>query len=170
MHNLVEPKINFDTQLSPEADKYLAEATAEFNTKQEALRRDWCLGAHRQWGYDQASGVLKLDFADGAQFQADGQILGSYSAKGRSWEWAWNNPFVQATAAKDSQAARQVGERLGIAYLQKAMILLPGEKFVSRLCAIGVKAADAIGVFRGKAGPIDVLITLKNPRWTKKTS
>ena len=161
-------KIDFEAPLSPEADKYLAEATSEFNSKQDMLRRDWYLGAQQQWWYDQVSGILRLDFADGSQLQADGQILGSYSTKGRSWEWAWNNPYVQAEAAKDSQAAKEVGERLGISYLQVAMVSLPGEEFVSYLCAIGVKAADSIGIFRGKAGPIDVLITLKNPRWSKK--
>jgi len=153
--------------LSPEADKYLGEATAEFNTKQEALRRDWRFDAYKQWGYDQYSGVLKLDFADGAQFCADGQILGSYAAANHSWEWAWNNPNVEVPMTRDSQLVQQLGERLGIAYLVTGKVPVPTEEFVSYLCAIGIKATDSIGVFRGKAGPIAVLITLKNARWTK---
>jgi len=47
------------------------------------------------------------------------------------------------------------------------MIPVPSEEFASYLCAIGVKATDSIGVFRGKAGPVDVMITLKNARWAK---
>src|SRR5258707_8246312 len=138
-----DPKIDFDAPLSPEADKFLAEATAEFNTRQEAFRRDWRFDSQKQWGYDQVSGILKLDFADGAEFQADGQILGSYSASGGSWEWAWNNPNVETTMARDSKEAKQVGERLGISYLQAARVPMPSEKFVSYLCAIGVKATDS---------------------------
>jgi len=164
------PKLNFDTPLSPEADKFLAEATAEFNAKQEALRRDWRFEKAAQWAYDQVSGILKLDFNDGAQFQADGQILGSYSAGGGSWEWAWNNPHVEAAMAKDSKLVKQIGERLGIAYLIAPMIPVPAEDFAAYLAAIGVKATGAIGVYRGKAGPIDVFITLKRPRWAKKTA
>jgi len=164
-----EPKLDFDAPLSPEADKFLAEATAEFNTKQEALRRDWRFGTAKQWGYDQVSGILKLDFEDGTQFQADGQILGSYSATGGSWEWAWNNPNVEEAMARDSKVTKAVGERLGISYLQAAMVPVPNEDFASYLAAIGVKATDSIGVYRGKAGPIDVFITLKNARWAKKT-
>lgn len=163
-----EPKVNFDAPLSPEADKFLAEATAEFNVKQEALRRDWRFGTAKQWGYDQVSGILKLDFEDGAQFQADGQILGSYSSHGRSWEWAWNNPHVEAAMARDSKMAREMGERLGISYLVAPMIPVPGEDFASYLAAIGVKATNSIGVYRGNAGPIDVFITLKNARWANK--
>ncbi len=165
-----EPKIDLDAPLSAEADKYLGTATAEFNTKQEALRRDWRFDSYKQWGYDQFSGVLKLDFEDGSQFSADGQILGSYSAGGHSWEWAWNNPNVEAAMTRDSKLVKQLGERLGIAYLVAGMIPAPGEEFVSYLCAIGIKATDSIGVFRGKAGAIDVMITLKNARWTKNAA
>ena len=46
-----EPKIDFDAPLSPEADKFLGEATAEFNAKQEALRRDWRIDSSDEWGY-----------------------------------------------------------------------------------------------------------------------
>ena len=157
-----------DGSLSPEADKYLAEATAEFNQKQETLKRDWRFGTGKQWGFDQVSGIFKLDFADGAQFQADGQILGSYFAARHSWEWAWNNPNVTAEMARDSKLAKQVGERLGISYLVAPMVPVPSEEFASYLASIGVKATASMGIYRGKAGPVDVFITLKNARWAKK--
>jgi hypothetical protein len=158
----------FDAPLSPKADKFLAEATAEFKTKQETLTRDWRFGTGKQWGFDQVSGLFKLDFADGAQFQADGQILGSYFAARNSWEWAWNNPHVAPAMAQDSKAVKEVGERLDIAYLVEPMVAVPSEPFASYLAAIGVKATDSIGVYRGKSGPVEVFITLKNPRWAKK--
>src|SRR5690349_8283775 len=120
-----KPAINIDAPLSPEADKYLAEATAEFNTKQEGLRRDWRFGSGKEWKYDQFSAILKLDFEDGAQFCADGQILGSYMAARNSWEWAWNNPNVEEAVKQDSRLVKQLGERLGIAYLVIGIIPAP---------------------------------------------
>ena len=165
--NNPEPKTNIDAPLSPEADKFLADATAEFNAKQEALRRDWRFDSYKRWGYDQFSEVLKLDFADGAQFCADGQIIGSYMAAKHSWEWAWNNPNVEEAMKRDSHEIKKVGERLGIFYLVSGMVPAPTEEFVSYLCAIGLKATDSIGIFRGKAGPVSVMIALKNPKWTK---
>ena len=78
-------RFDFDAPLSPAADHYLAEATAAFNAKQNALKTNWRVGQHKQWGFDQESGVLKLEFADGAELHFDGQILGSYSSSQRSW-------------------------------------------------------------------------------------
>lgn len=165
-----EAQIDVTSPLSPEADKYLGDATTEFNAKQKVLNEDWRFDSYKQWGFDQYSGILKLDFADGTQFQADGQILGSYASANSSWEWAWNNPHVEEAMKRDSELVKKLGDRLKIDYLLAGMIPAPGEVFVSYLCAIGIKATDSIGVFRGKAGPVDVMITLKNPRWAKKVS
>ena len=158
------PQPDLGEELSPEADKFLAEATAEFNVKQEALKTEWRFGQAKDWNYEQADGIFKLNFADGTQFLADGQILGSYCSSDDSWEWAWNNPNADARVAEDSKLVKAVGKKLGLDYLTTGMIPVPGEAFISYLSAIGIKAVDAIGVYRGDAGPIDVLIMLKNPR------
>jgi hypothetical protein len=165
-----ESKMDINAPLSPEADKYLGDATAEFNAKQEALQRDWRFGTAKQWRYDQYSAILKLEFDDGAEFAADGQILGSYMAARNSWEWAWNNPHVEEAVKRDSRLVKQLGERLDIEYLVTGMVPAPTELFASYLSAIGVKATDSIGAYRGKSGPVDIIITLKNPRWTKKAT
>lgn len=162
------PASALDGPLSPEADKFLAEATEEFNTKQEALDRDWHFDDYKQWGFDQLNGVFRLEFADGTEFQADGQILGSYSAANHSWEWAWNNPYVDVSIAKASKTVKELGERLGLSYTATGMVPVPGEEFISYLSAIGLKATGSLGVFRGTAGPIEVMILLKNPRTVKK--
>jgi len=165
-----KPASDLAAPLSPEADKFLAEATEEFNAKQEALDRDWHFDDYKQWGFDQLSAVFRLEFADGTEFQADGQILGSYSAANRSWEWAWHNPYVNPSIARDSKAVKELGERLGLSYTAAGMIPVPAEEFVSYLCAIGLKATGSFGLFRGTAGPIDVIILLKNPRMAKKAA
>ena len=157
-----------DGLLTPEADKFLAEATSEFDTKQAALDRDWHFDDYKQWGFDQLSGVFRLEFADSTEFHADGQILGSYSATNLSWEWAWNNPYVDASIARDSKAVKELGERLGLSYTASGMVPVPGDELISYLCAIGLKATGSLGVFRGAAGPIEVIILLKNPRTAKK--
>ncbi len=153
------------TGLTPEADAFLARALEEFNAKQESLRSAWRIGTERNWSLDQSEGVLRLDFENGQRLEADAQILGSYSKDESSWEWAWNNPNVHRPMKAASLEVRSLGRKLRIDYLQSGKIPVPGEEFLSYLCAIGLKATDSMGVFRGKAGAIDVLLMLKNLRW-----
>jgi hypothetical protein len=162
-----KPAPGSSAPLSPEADQYLAKAMKEFDDKQDALIREWRFDDFKQWGFEQLNGVFRLEFDDGTEFQADGQILGSYSAGEKSWEWGWHNPYVDPSIARDSRKVRDLGARLGLSYTATGMIPVPGEEFVSYLCAIGVKATGSIGVFRGAAGPIEVVILLKNPRIAK---
>ena len=163
-----DPEIDFDAPLSPEADKYLADASTEFNAKQEALRRDWRFGTATRWAWDPPTGLFTLDFADGAQFAADGQLLGSHSPQDSSWEWAWNKPRLEATAMKDSKLVKTLGEKLGLPYLIRGMVPIPGPLWVTYLSSLGVKATDSIGVYLGNTGDLKVAITLKNPRWSKQ--
>ena len=151
-------------QLSPEADQYLAEALDEFNTRQQTMKKEWRFDSYKQWGFEQLSGTFRLEFDDGKQLLAEGQILGSYSATGTSWEWGWHNPYVDPSIARDSMKVKEVGERIGLQYVTAGLVQVPNEHFLAFLCAIGLKATNSAGVFRGSAGPVDVMIMLKNPR------
>ena len=51
-----------------------------------------------------------------------------------------------------------------------ALIPLPDGQFVSYLSAIGLKATDSIGAYRGACNPVDVVILLKNPRWARRAA
>lgn len=154
--------------LSPEADAYLAAAFEEFNARQRVMKQEWHFDTYERWGFEQLTGTFRLEFADGRQLLAEGQILGSYSATGNSWEWGWHNPYVDPAIARDSQKVKEVGEQLGLPYMTAGVVPVPAEEFVSFLCAIGLKATGSVGVFRGSAGPVDVMILLKDPRVVAK--
>lgn len=156
--------------LSPEADQFVAAAMEEFNARQRALREQWRFDQYKQWGFEQISGTFRIEFEDGKQLLADGQILGSYSASGESWEWGWHNPYVDPAIARDSRKVKDLGERFGLACVTTGTIPIPNEEFISFLCAIGLKATDSVGVFRGSAGPIEVMILLKNLRVVEKAA
>ena len=153
-----------DGKLSPKADRWLAEATAEFNRKQEVLKQEWGFGTFERWAFDPATKTFGLTFADGSGFEADGQVLGTYSPTDGSWEWAWNNPNVEAAIAVPGDQLKELGKRLGISYLKIGMVPVPTRDFASYLCAIGAKATDAIGVYLGGGDPVEVAIVLFNPR------
>jgi uncharacterized protein DUF6882 len=150
--------------LSPEADKWLAAAVSEFNTKQDVLKAEWGFDSFERWAYDQITKVFTLQFADGSQFEADGMILGTYCPGDGSWEWAWNNPNVEAHLAVPKETLVGLGKRLNISYLTIGMIPAPTRQLATYLCAIGVKATGASGVYLGGEGPVEAAIVLSNPR------
>jgi hypothetical protein len=154
-------------ELSPEADAYLAAATSEFNAKQQALNDTYRITDAVRWDFSQEDGVLRLKYSDGRVFEADGQILGSYEKQSESWEWAWNNPHTLPAMSRDSALVRQLGERFGLGYLTAGMIPIPSEEMAVYLCAIGIKATDSVGVYKGPADRVDVMIMLKRPRWAR---
>jgi hypothetical protein len=157
--------LNFGAQLTAEADEFLGEATREFNAKQRSLGDQWRFTCYKQWSYDPAEGLLKLEYADGSQLLADGQLLGTYCISDRSFEWAWNNPRFSSAITRDSRLVKALGERFDISYLQAGMIPVPDDVYLSFICAIGLKATHSVGMFRGREGDVHPIIMVKNLRW-----
>ena len=150
--------------LSPEADQWLAAALAEYNDKQQILNDEWGFGAFERWAFDTTSRTFTLQFADGTQFEADGQVLGTYCPSDNTWEWAWNNPNIEPSIAVPAEALKPLGERLAISYLTIGTIPTSNREVAAYLCAIGVKATGAIGVYLGGDPPVEAAIVLFNPR------
>jgi hypothetical protein len=153
------------TSLSPEADAFLAESMTEYAEKQKALGDTWHFSAYEQWGYDQETGLLTLDFADGRKLLADGQILGTFRTTDCSFEWAWNNPHCEEAVARDSKLVKAIGEQLDISYLKTGMIPIPHQTMLSYIGAIALKATDSAGIFRSGEGEMQYFIAVKNMRW-----
>src|SRR5262245_8001788 len=107
-----------DDPLSPEADKFLAEACAEYDAKQEALEQgEWRLTSCSEWGFDMKAGIVTVNFNDGIQWQADGQFLGSFNPEDNTFQWAWDSPDISEHLMQDSLLIKAVGEKSGLQYL-----------------------------------------------------
>jgi hypothetical protein len=150
------------TPLTPKQDAFLASCTQEYNEKLERLNRDWSFSKYKQWGFDQVSGIFFLELHDGSRVEAEGQVIGSYSSSGKSWEWAWANPNIEESMKRDVQLVRQFGEKERIEYLSSGMVPVPDKLFPMFLSGIATKVIGSEGVFAGNAGPILVYLSLKN--------
>jgi hypothetical protein len=162
-----------DEQLSAEADQFLAAASAEYDSKQQALDHGkWWLASCAEWGFDDPTGVVTVRFEDGSEWQADGQFLGSFNPDDQSFQWAWDSPDMSEHLTRDSRVVKEVGERFGIRYLTMGggCFPIPGTEFVDYLCSIGLKATDSIGVMEAGAEGMVGFIMLKNPRWTHEVA
>jgi hypothetical protein len=166
-----KPKVDesFSQPLSPEADQFLAAACAEYQAKREALEEgEWRLPSCSDWGFDPETGTVTVQFADGSQWQAAGQFLGSYHPETNTWQWAWDSLDMPESLSRDSSVLRQVGEQYGIGYLTlgNGAFPLPDAEFVEYLCALGLKATDSAGVMEADAGESVGFLMLKDLRWT----
>jgi hypothetical protein len=150
--------------LSPEADQWLAAALAEYNSKQKILHDEWGFGAFERWAFDTTTKTFTLHFADGTEFEADGQVLGTYCPGDNSWEWGWNNPNIEPPIAVPAEKLKSLGKGLRISYLTAGRVPAPTREVAAYLCAIGMKATDAIGVYLGGEPPVEAAIVLFNPR------
>lgn len=156
-----KPK-SFD--LTPEQDSFLGAATREYNEKSEILRREWGFSDYERWDFDQFSRVLRLQVKDGSRVEADAQAIGSYSEKGNSWEWAWNNPNIEEPLKIDVRLVRDFGKKEKIEYLVAPIVPVPHEKVPTYLSAVAIKVIGSDGVFAGAAGEITVYLSLKGLR------
>jgi uncharacterized protein DUF6882 len=154
--------------LSPEADRFLAEALEEYGEKEEALERDWHLSDGIECGLDDKTCTFWLRLENGSKWEADAQILGTFDEDEETWQWAWSNTNCTEALARDSHKVKAKGEELGIWYLYElAQHPVPGPEFVAYLCSIGMKASESSGMFESRQQPIVLFIMLKNLRWTE---
>jgi hypothetical protein len=156
----------FSQPLSPEADKFLAEALEEYGRKEEALEKEWCANACAEYALNQDTGLFHIKLEDGRTWEADAQILGSYNEDDQTWQWAWGNPHCAEIWSRDSKIVRETGKRLGVWYLHELPGQpMPGPEFVAYFCAIGMKASDSPGMFEARDGSVVIFVMLKNLRW-----
>src|SRR5262245_39665263 len=134
----------FSQPLSPEADKFLAEALEEYGKKEDALEQGWRLSACAEYSLNDQTGLFHIKLKDGTSWEADAQILGSFNEDDQTWQWAWGNPHCAEIWSRDSKGVRETGKRLDIWYVHElAMQPMPGAEFVAYFCAIGMKASES---------------------------
>ena len=151
--------------LPPETAGVLDNAMVEFNEKLMTLNNAWRFNEAVNWQFDQETGVFSVSLPGGRSVVADGHALGSYCPGDRTWEWAWFNPNCVRRARKACLPVKKFGKRHRINYLVEGKFEVPGKDYVSYLTAIGIKLLNAEGAYSGSAGPIEVVIALRNLRW-----
>lgn len=157
--------MQIEKELPPEADRWLDDASKEFDRKQATLQKDWVRQFNR-WEFDPATGELVLFHDDGLKSLASAEILGSFSPDKKTWEWAWNNPDMPAKFCQKSLLVKAFGEHFGLEYLVQGTVPIyrDEEPMISYLCAIGLKATGSTGIFRGGDDGLPVYFLLFNAK------
>jgi hypothetical protein len=152
----------FSAPLSPEADAFLTTCNEEYNQKQEELHKRY-LGDVERTDADLKRGIVTFRKKSGRILEFDMQAVGSVSRSDQTWEWAWNNPNVDAELSRASAEVKAVGEKYGIRYLTEGFVPVPDKAFPAYLSGIALKTSGAVGVYSAEYGDLELYWLLSNP-------
>lgn len=91
----------------------LGEACDWLANRNISLARTHGIGLEETYAFDQDEGRLELIFSDGRKIVANGQLLGSFDPRDRTFLWAWANPSMRQELLADALRAQAEGRRTG---------------------------------------------------------
>jgi hypothetical protein len=123
------------------------EACAALHQKQERLKQDFALGAHKRWDWDQDSGRIVFSNDGVAAVSARVHFIGTLSSSSGTWLWAWANFNLERRVRDASRKIRAFGEAHGFPRLTTAK-WQASEADGWEMAAIGARLLRADGVYR----------------------
>ncbi|MFO0805567.1 MAG: hypothetical protein U0791_20900 [Gemmataceae bacterium] len=145
----------------PEFDAYLAERVEAFKRKQATLTERFGLGTHDRWDYDQVTAKLVFSNAGGrAAVMAEVTPIGSWSASGPNFQWAWANPYFLETARARATRLRELHEATDGLECFHAEVFECTEETAWQLAALAVAHLGAAGCYHVPAGELFVFLAL----------
>lgn len=145
--------------LTPKQDAFLGGAMEEYNSTLQSFEKEFEI-TDCAWEYSQDDGVLALSPSRGGsphRFKAE--VAGSFSRSEGTWEWAWNNPYIEDGLKVLSLDVKKYGDSEGLEYFSSGIVDLQGqEEFAAYLAAVSQKISGAEFVYRGDAGDLVVYL------------
>lgn len=133
------PSSAFEDKLAASADTFLL--------TNKRLIETFGVGLESNYSFDQEEGELVLQFPDGRDITADGQIFGTFDPAQRTFLWGWANPSLNPSVTKH---VSQIRDSL---FAKSEPLLVEGEQsiefsLITRLMAFAAAQGDFDGVFR----------------------
>ena len=129
-------------------DAFVEQAVAALEKKQDGLTKDYGLGKHKSFWFDQTSSLLQFKGdAGNSEVEVVVTPIGSFSTKSNTWQWAWaNQSFVEPLRIK-AEDLKQLGELTGFDIFQKPTFKAD-EQMAWELAAMSVHQLNALGCYR----------------------
>jgi hypothetical protein len=119
----------------------------ELKEKIAAIQHQWSLPRYSRFDFDQDKGQLIFSGDMPSVVLCEVQVIGSFSTKELTWEWAWNNPYIEDKLKTDSLAIREYGNKHGIERLKTADWPATEDDGWD-MTAIGAHVCSASGAYR----------------------
>ncbi len=127
--------------------RYVAECRKALHGKQHALEKDFALGKHKRWDWNQDTGQIVFSNDGVPAVTARVHFIGSVSTAGGTWLWSWANPSHDRKVRDASKKIRAFGEKHGFQRL--TIPKWKGDEVDGwDMAAIGAAILKADGVYR----------------------
>ena len=139
----------------------VSEACDWLTNRNIALARTHGVGLEETYAFDQDERRLELIFSDGRKIVANGQLLGSFDPRDRTFLWAWANPSIHQDLLEDAQRAQAEGRRTGDAALTTPMQSADFGQLTALLALVS-QMSGADGLYRSITnGSTSVFVTFR---------
>jgi hypothetical protein len=144
----------------------IRESVAYLEDKQGSMCRDFKLGEHKRYDWDQDRAQLVFSNDGKAAVICDVVFVGSLSTKTNTWLWSWANRSIQEGAKGRMREVREYGEENDFEHLAAAYWDAT-EEDGWEMTAIAARMLGAIGAYRSpdKNGLLFMVIT--DARWAQ---
>jgi hypothetical protein len=141
-------------------------SVAYLQAQQEVLSRDFRLGAHERWDWEQESAVLTFSSSGQPAVLCDVALVGSLSLQGGTWLWSWANESLLEPARRSMLEVRDFGEQRGFERLAGAF-WEAGEQDGWEMAAVAAKFLGGIGAYRAPGENTLVFMVITGARWAQ---
>ena len=150
-----------------EAFERLLDSSVSFlDTQQEVFRRDFRLGDHERWDWDQTRAQLTFSNAGKVALICDIAFVGSISTASNTWMWAWANDSLEEGVKAGMRELCEYGEEQGFEKLAGGY-WDASEEDGWRMTAIAAKFFGAIGAYRTPSDQGFTFMVITGAHWAQ---
>ncbi|MCA9679045.1 MAG: hypothetical protein KC464_28700 [Myxococcales bacterium] len=144
-------------------DAFVRDAVHEAQRRQELMDQRWQLGELARWDFDDEAAMLTFTDPRLPPLVVDVLLVGSYSTRSGTFQWAWKTREGADDAALEVAQLRTFGEVRGIPALTVANRACD-EVEAWELAAIAAHVLGADGLYRAPFDHLYWFMLLRNPR------
>jgi hypothetical protein len=147
-------------------EELLASSVAFLEEQQRILTRDFKLGDHERWDYDQDRGQLTFSNQGKVALICDILFVGSFSKVTGTWLWSWANESVEEKLKAPLLELCEFGEEQGFERLAGAY-WEAAEEDAWEMTAVAARFLGAIGAYRAPKDRGFTFMVITGARWAQ---
>jgi hypothetical protein len=143
-----------------EFDAFESKCGVELEDKQSELAKSFGLGTWPTWNFSGDSGLLTFHDQTGVvRVKCRAIVVGSFSTRGESWNWAWANESYPVRVREEATVLRGLAWHTGMEIFDQAAFYCD-EEMAWSVAAMSVHHLRALGCYRAPASKTWIFLAI----------